>query len=59
MGRPELGRLQPGGIGDATLLRVEAGRFTLTDVDGRTRETDRRIVAVGVVKDGVYTRLRS
>jgi dihydroorotase len=59
MGRPDLGRLQPGGVGDATILRVETGRFTLADVDGRTHETDRRIVAVGVVKDGDYTRLRA
>lgn len=58
MGRPDLGRLQPGGVGDVTILRVETGRFSLNDVDGRSHQTDRRIVAVGVVKDGVYTRLR-
>ena len=58
MNRPDLGKLQPGGVGDATILRLETGRFMLTDVDGRTRTTDRRIVAVGVVKDGEYIRLR-
>lgn len=53
--RPELGVLQAGGIGDATILKIEEGSFTLTDVDGRTRRTDRRIVATGVVKAGLYT----
>ena len=53
--RPELGRLQVGGIGDATLLRIENGAFTVTDVDGRTRKADKRVVAVGVVRGGQYT----
>ena len=35
--RDDLGRLAVGGIGDATVLRIEEGAFTLTDVDGRTR----------------------
>lgn len=52
--REELGRLQVGGIGDATLLKVEEGSFTLRDVDGRTRSADRRLVAAGVVRAGSY-----
>jgi dihydroorotase len=55
MRRPDLGRLAVGGVGDATLLRVEEGRFALEDVDGRVRWTDHRIVAVGTVKTGEYT----
>jgi dihydroorotase len=52
--RDDLGRLDVGGIGDATVLRVEEGRYTIPDVDGRTRETDRRVVAVGVVRAGAW-----
>ncbi|MCL4534962.1 MAG: amidohydrolase family protein [Bacteroidetes bacterium] len=54
--RKELGRLQAGGIGDATVLKFEHGTFTLADVDGRTRSTDRRLVAVATVRAGVYSR---
>jgi dihydroorotase len=52
--RDDLGRLQVGGIGDATVLRVESGDFTIQDVDGRTRVTQRRVVAVGVVRAGQW-----
>lgn len=52
--RDDLGRLQVGGGGDATVLRVESGRFTIRDVDGRIRETDQRIAAVGVVRAGTW-----
>ena len=54
MRRPELGKLGVGGIGDATLLKFEEGDFTLSDVDGRTRKTNRRLVAVGVVRAGSF-----
>lgn len=52
--RDDLGRLQRGNVGDATVLRIEDGAYTLSDVDGRTRQTDRRIVAVGVVRAGQW-----
>ena len=52
--RDNLGRLAEGGIGDATVLRLEEGRFALQDVDGRTRTADRRLVAVGAVRAGEY-----
>jgi dihydroorotase len=52
--RHDLGRLEVGGIGDATVLRLVEGPFTISDVDGRTRETDRRLVAVGVVRGGAW-----
>ncbi len=54
MRRPELGKLAEGGIGDATLLKIEEGDFTVSDVDGRTRKTTQRVVAVGVVRAGEY-----
>jgi len=55
--QPELGTLAEGGVGDATLLQIERGTFRLSDADGRTRTTDRRLVAVGVVRAGGYVRL--
>ena len=54
---PELGTLAVGGVGDATLLRIERGTFRLSDADGRTRTTDQRLVAVGVVRAGDYVGL--
>ena len=51
---PEFGILAVGGVGDATLLRIERGTFQLSDADGRTRTTDQRVVAVGVVRAGEY-----
>jgi len=57
MRRPELGKLDEGGIGDATLLKIEEGDFTVSDVDGRTRKTNRRVVAVGVVRAGSYMKI--
>ena len=52
--RPELGKLEVGGVGDATLLKIDEGDFTVTDVDGRTKKTNRRVVAVGVVRAGAF-----
>jgi len=51
---PELGKLEVGGGGDATLLKIEQGDFTVTDVDGRTRKTDRRVIATGAVRAGAF-----
>ncbi len=59
MRRPELGKLEEGGIGDATLLKIEEGDFMVKDVDGRTRKTNRRVVAVGVVRAGSYMTIAS
>jgi dihydroorotase len=57
MRRPELGKLEEGGIGDATLLKIEEGDFTVSDVDGRTRKAGKRVVAVGVVRAGCYLKV--
>jgi len=57
MRRPELGKLEEGGTGDATLLKVEEGDFTVSDVDGRTRKTKKRVVAVGGVRAGSYMKI--
>jgi dihydroorotase len=55
--RPNLGRLQVDGIGDATVLRLEDGAFTVVDADGRSRVSDRRVVAEGCVRAGRYARV--
>ena len=52
--RPNQILLEVGGVGDATLLKIEQGDFTVTDVDGRTRKADQRLVAVGVVRAGSF-----
>ncbi|MFN8523552.1 MAG: amidohydrolase family protein [Chloroflexota bacterium] len=52
--RPDLGSLAVGASGDATLLRLEEGSFTLRDVDGVPREISQRLVPVGVVRAGVF-----
>jgi dihydroorotase len=52
LGRPELGRLEVGGVGDATILKIEPGDFAVTDVDGRVRRTNQRVVALGAVRAG-------
>jgi dihydroorotase len=59
LNRPDLGRLFIGGPADATLLRTEEGDFTITDVDGRTRQTNNRLVALGCVRAGRYYPLQS
>jgi dihydroorotase len=55
--RPELGKLEVGGVGDATLLKIEEGDFTVKDVDGRTRKANKRLVAVGVVCAGSFMKI--
>jgi dihydroorotase len=50
----QLGRIEVGGIGDATVLRTVVEPHTIRDVDGRTQDVDRRFVAVGVVRGGAY-----
>jgi dihydroorotase len=53
-GQERLGRLEVGGVGDATVLRIAEEPFTIRDVDGRERQVERRFVAVGVVRGGTY-----
>jgi dihydroorotase len=51
-GRP-LGTLAVGAEADITLLRLEEGRFTLTDSAGATRDAHQRLVPIRVVRAGV------
>ena len=50
--RPDLAGLAPGTTGDATVLRIEEGRFTFTDVLGETMEGGQRFALDGVVLGG-------
>jgi dihydroorotase len=46
------GTLKPGLLGDATVLEIESGRYTFTDVVGETLEGERRFVCRGAVLGG-------
>ena len=52
LGRPDLGDLSPGSTGDATVLRIEEGRFTFTDVLGETMDGSRRLALDSTVLGG-------
>jgi len=52
--RPELGRLAEGGIGDASVFRIEEGRFDYLDVLGEHLAGGRRIAPRGTVQGGVW-----
>jgi dihydroorotase len=52
--RPELGSLEPGKAGDATIIAIEEGRFPLEDVVGEIVTADRRITAKGTVVGGRF-----
>jgi dihydroorotase len=49
------GRLAVGRQADVTLLRLEEGRFELTDVENQVRIARQRLVAEAVFKRGVYS----
>lgn len=48
----ELGALRVGREADVTLLRLEEGRFQLTDTAGQVREARQRLVPVGALRAG-------
>jgi dihydroorotase len=52
LGRPELGTLEPGSIGDASILRLEHGAFDYTDSTGVTLSGEQRLAACGIVVGG-------
>jgi dihydroorotase len=52
--RPHLGRLEVGGIGDASVIAVEDGRVTFTDSQGATMDADRQLVCRGAVMAGEW-----
>jgi dihydroorotase len=52
--RPELGILQTGGLGDATVLAIEKGNYTYLDCTGEKMISDRRLVCKGCVLAGAF-----
>ncbi|MDT7952369.1 MAG: amidohydrolase/deacetylase family metallohydrolase [Acetobacteraceae bacterium] len=52
LARPDLGNFSIGSAGDATIMRIEEGRFTFTDVMGQTREGRQRFALDSVVVGG-------
>jgi dihydroorotase len=50
--RPDLGDLSVGSTGDATVLRIEEGRFTFTDVLRATRTASRQFTLDSMVVGG-------
>jgi dihydroorotase len=52
--RPQLGVLQVGGLGDATVLAIEEGRYTYLDCTGEKMMSDRRLVCRGCVVAGAF-----
>lgn len=52
LGRPDLGGLAVGSTGDATVMRLEEGDFTLRDVVGQSRQARQRFALDSVVVGG-------
>ena len=52
--RPEFGVLQTGGLGDATILAIEEGRYTYLDSTGEKMISDRRLICKGCVVAGAF-----
>jgi dihydroorotase len=50
--RPDLADLSAGSTGDATVMRLEDGRFTFTDVSGQTRAGRQRFALDSMVVGG-------
>ena len=50
--RPELGTLRPGGVGDATVLRLEEAQARHVDVVGEVLTSDRQLACAGMVIGG-------
>ena len=52
LGRPDLGDLSVGSTGDATVMRLQEGRFTFADVTGQKREGRQRFALDSMVVGG-------
>jgi dihydroorotase len=50
--RPDLGDLSVGSTGDATVMRIDEGRFTFEDVSGKTRAGKQRFGLDSMVVGG-------
>jgi dihydroorotase len=54
IGRPELGTLAPGAVGDASILEIRSGRYEFLDAIGESVEGTERLAASGVVLGGKW-----
>ena len=54
IGRPDLGTLSPGSVGDAAVLRLIAGEFPYSDATGKTLIGKQRLVSEGIVFAGEW-----
>ncbi|MBV9671513.1 MAG: amidohydrolase/deacetylase family metallohydrolase, partial [Verrucomicrobia bacterium] len=52
--RPELGVLHIGGLGDATVLAIEKGKYFYIDATGEKMISDQRLVCKGCVVAGTF-----
>jgi dihydroorotase len=52
--RRDLGVLEAGGVGDATVLRIEEGEYTYVDSTGEKMTSNRRLVCEGCVMAGNF-----
>jgi dihydroorotase len=54
IGRPDLGTLSVGAVGDVAVLRLRSGRFTFIDAVGASLVAEQRLVADGIVMGGTW-----
>ncbi len=54
IGRPDLGVLKQGAVGDASVLAIETGAFDYVDSTGERMVGDKRLVAHGLVLNGQW-----
>jgi dihydroorotase len=54
IGRPELGALTVGGIGDAAVLELQTGEFNFVDARGVSMVGRQRLVSHGIVVGGKF-----
>ena len=54
IGRPELGSLRPGAVGDAAVLELRQGRFHYVDAPGQRLEGEQRLYCDGVAIAGEW-----
>ncbi|MBI3454337.1 MAG: amidohydrolase/deacetylase family metallohydrolase [Candidatus Rokubacteria bacterium] len=57
-GAAALGTLKPGAAADVTLLDLREGRFTLEDTVGEKISAPRRLIPIGVIRNGVQVTVR-
>ncbi|RUS15151.1 amidohydrolase [Endogone sp. FLAS-F59071] len=52
IGRPDLGRLEVGGVADVAVFELQSGKFEFKDVHGMSRMGDRRLVNIATILGG-------